>query len=429
MTERPCDDGRLRISGFAVGPGSVSISPVKLTHDWHLAYCTNIHRGERWDETFANLASHTLAVRERVGAGRPYAIGLRLGAEAVRELGDPETRRRFQRWLDAEGCYVFTINGFPYGRFHGRVKDQVYRPDWAEPERLEYTLRLFDLLAELLPAGVDGSVSTVPVSFKEFGRTEAEQSAMRANLWRCVDHLDRLRERTGRALHLGLEPEPLCLVETTGEAVRWFEQMRGDRPGDSRLDQYLGINYDACHLAIEFEEPAAALDRLQQAGIRLSKVHLSAALRAWPTPASLPVLRAFAEDSYLHQVIVREAGGGLRRHRDLPEAIAAAEKGQVPAGEEWRIHFHIPLHADPAGLGGTPAGASPGMRLASTRDHLAGVLDWLAAAPELCRHFEMETYTWEVLPKELKQREVVDQLADEYDWTLRELACRGVRPV
>ena len=406
---------------------------MKLTHDWQLAYCTNIHRGESWAETFANLARNTLAVRDRVSRGRPYAIGLRLGAEAVRELRDRDTLLRFRRWLDDEGCYVFTINGFPYGRFHGRVKEQVYRPDWAEPERLEYTLQLFDLLAELLPEGLEGSVSTVPVSFKEFARSEAEQALMREHLWRCIEHLDRLRERTGRVAHLGLEPEPLCLVETTEEAVRWFERMRADRPGDPRLDVHLGVNYDACHLAIEFEEPAAALDRLHRAGIRLSKVHLSAALRAWPTPASLPALRAFAEDNYLHQVIVRERGGGLRRHRDLPEAIAAAAQARDAAGEEWRIHFHIPLHADPRALGAAPAttgaGAASGLPLASTRDHLTGVLDWLTAAPDRCRHFEMETYTWEVLPAELKQREVVDQLADEYEWTLRELARRGVYPV
>jgi len=41
----------------------------------------------------------------------------------------------------------------------------------------------------------------------------------------------------------------------------------------------------------------------------------------------------------------------------------------------------------------------------------------------------METYTWEVLPGEMKQRDVVDQLAGEYDWTLGELARHGITPV
>src|SRR5262245_38315151 len=121
-----------------------------LTHGLHLAYCTNIHRGETWAETFAGLEKFTLAVRQRVCPDQPYAIGLRLSERAARELQGPETLLGFQKWLRAHGCYVFTINGFPYGRFHGsRVKETVYSPDWTSPERLAYTNGLFDLLVEL----------------------------------------------------------------------------------------------------------------------------------------------------------------------------------------------------------------------------------------------------------------------------------------
>ncbi|MBI3875007.1 MAG: metabolite traffic protein EboE, partial [Verrucomicrobia bacterium] len=249
---------------------------MKLKHGLHLAYCTNIHRGESWAQTFDSLQKYVLAVRRRVCADKPYAIGLRLGADAARELSDAATLLAFQRWLDAEQCYVFTINGFPYGRFHGtRVKEQVYAPDWTTRERLDYTNLLFDLLGEIVPAGVEGSVSTVPVSFKEFLRDEAQVAAARANLWRCVEHIERVSKRTGKQFHLGLEPEPLCYLETTPETVTFFEQLRADRPGDARLDQFLGVNYDCCHLGVEFEEAHEALGRLRGAGIKISKLHLS----------------------------------------------------------------------------------------------------------------------------------------------------------
>ena len=103
-------------------------------------------------------------------ADRPnLGIGLRLSNQAARELAEPPTLLAFQKWLGQHGCYVFTINGFPYGRFHGgRVKEQVFAPDWSTRERLDYTNLLFDLLAQLVPAGVEGSVSTLPGSFKEF---------------------------------------------------------------------------------------------------------------------------------------------------------------------------------------------------------------------------------------------------------------------
>ena len=134
---------------------------MRLNHGLHLAYCTNIHRGETWAETFAALQTYALAVRERVCPHAPYGLGLRLSHVAARELSEPGTLTAFQRWLAAQSCYVFTINGFPYGQFHGgRVKEQVYQPDWTTPERLAYTNLLFDLLARLVPDGVAGRVST-----------------------------------------------------------------------------------------------------------------------------------------------------------------------------------------------------------------------------------------------------------------------------
>jgi hypothetical protein len=388
---------------------------MQLTGGRHLAYCTNIHRGETWAETLANLDRHALAVRQQVSPARPFALGLRLGARAAAELSDPTALRRFRRWLDEQDCYVFTINAFPYGQFHGtRVKEEVYRPDWSAEARLAYTIQVFEVLAELVPPGGEGSVSTVPVSFKEFGITPLAEQEMRRNLWRCVGHIATLSERSGRRLHLGLEPEPLCHLETTAETVAFFERMRADRPGDTRLDRHLGVNYDACHLAVEFEESRAALARLRDAGILLSKVHLSSALALQPTPAGRARLKAFADQTYLHQVVAREAIGELTRHRDLTDALADATAARA---EEWRIHFHVPLHW---------AGDEV---LATTRDHLLGTLDVLAADASRCRHFEMETYTWEVLPEPLRSRDVVEQLRHEYRWTLERWAERGVTPV
>jgi sugar phosphate isomerase/epimerase len=389
-----------------------------LTHGMELAYCTNIHRGESWAETFAGLEKHTLAVRRRVANGRPYAIGLRLSEAASRELAHKDTLNTFIRWLRAHDCYVFTINGFPYGRFHGgRVKEQVYLPDWTAPERLDYTNRLFDILVRLLPEGAAGSVSTVPVSFKAFRLDARRVRDARDHLWRCVEHLERLGRETGHALHLGLEPEPLCFLENTAECVAFFDTLRADRPGDLRLDEHLGVNYDCCHLAIQYERPAEALARLRQAGIRVSKIHLSNALSAHPTHETREALRPFADDTYLHQVIERREDGELVRYGDLDEALVTRVEDGPQFDREWRIHFHIPLHA------------ASTARFGTTADHVTGVLDVVRQRPAMCQHFEMETYTWEVMPPELKQRNVVDQLADEYAWTLAEFSKRGIEPV
>lgn len=390
---------------------------MKLNHGLHLAYCTNIHRGESWAETFDALVQYTLPVRQRVCAAAPYAIGLRLGHRAALELSDRDRLLAFQKWLEANHCYVFTINGFPYGQFHGtRVKEAVYQPDWSTPERLAYTNLLFDLLAQLLPAGIEGSVSTLPGSFKGFALTAGDFQRIRDNLWQCVGHIARVSAQTGRKLHLGLEPEPMCLLESSAETIHFFDRLRAEHPNDPRLGEHLGVNYDTCHFAVEFEEPHSAIADLQQHGIKLSKIHLSNALKVSPTPAARAALQAFADDVYFHQVVVRRADGRRVIYKDLDLALAAEPGGESggPPAEEWRIHFHIPLHSPPTELFG------------NTTDHLLGVLDQLAANPALCSHLEMETYTWEVLPPELKNRSVVDQLVAEYDWTLARLRERGL---
>jgi hypothetical protein len=409
-----------------------------LKHGLHLAYCTNVHRGETWAETFAALEQHALRVKERVQPQGRYAIGLRLSDLAARELSDPQTLVKFLRWLDQHDCYVFTINGFPFGQFHAtRVKENVHRPDWTDVRRVDYTKRLFDLLAQLVPAGVEGSVSTSPGSYKDFITSPEQERAMRDNFWRVVEHLDTLSERTSRQLHLGVEPEPFGWFENTVETLTFFGRMRDEHPGDSRLERHLGVNYDACHFAIEFENPAEAVAQFQAHGIRLSKIHLSNALRLRPTAASLQQLAAFDEEVYLHQVIVRRKDGSLTKFSDLPAALECARPraqhlskatsdrtkraavpgdGHTPADDdEWRVHFHVPLHWQPTG------------ELNHTADHVLGLLKLLQAQPPLCSHLEMETYTWAVMPELLHSPDVVDQLVGEYEWTLHQLSEHGLR--
>jgi hypothetical protein len=389
---------------------------MELKHGAHLAYCTNIHRGQNWAQTLESLQKYVLAVRRRVCPRRRFAIGLRLSSQAAIELAKGRTLLEFKKWLEKNDCYVFTVNGFPFGRFHGAaVKENVYRPDWTSPDRLAYNNLLFDLLAELLPDGVEGSVSTLPGSFKGFIKTAGQTKRIRKNLWKCVEHISRLSERTGKKLHLGLEPEPLCLLENSAETISFFRRMRAEYKNDPRLDEFLGVNYDCCHFAVEFEEPQKALAAFHAAGIRISKIHISSALKTTATPEALAALKKFADDVYLHQVVTRTGRGALKYFRDLPDALAQSPKLQTSNRKlpEWRIHFHVPLHA----------GVVPPFQ--NTNDHLLGALDWLAANPGRCSHLEMETYTWEVLPPELKSRSVVEQLAAEYRWTLTELKQRG----
>ena len=383
---------------------------MQIKNGIHLAYCTNIHRGEGWNETFHGLNEYTLKVKEKVSQSDPFAIGLRLGYKAALELSETGSGNldEFIKWLDHNNCYIFSINGFPYGQFHGsRVKEQVYSPDWTFDSRVEYTNLLFDILAEILPSGMSGSVSTLPGSFKEFIKDDTQQgNVIIENLARCGKHINDLIEKTGKDLHLGLEPEPLGWFENTPETLSFFKRFRNIH-GDE-FDNVIGVNYDTCHLAIEYENAKESLLLLKNNNIKISKIHLSSALKLKPNQQTVDSLKEYQDDVYLHQVIAKLQNGDLIRFKDLPDAIENFLKGNCN-DDEWRVHFHIPLHASPDSL------------FDDTRDHIKDTLCVLSSDPEMCKHLEMETYTWEVLPNSMQSNSVVDQLSLEYDWTLNSL--------
>lgn len=372
----------------------------------HLAYCTNIHPAESWKETLNALKTHTLKVRDKVNAPDAYAIGLRLSAQAATELLEGNNLSKFKTWLDQENCYVFTINGFPYGAFHGtRVKEKVYQPDWTEDARLDYTIQLFEIIAQLVPEGVDGSVSTLPGSFKEF---QADESLMFANLENCALKIEELSQQYNRDLHLGLEPEPLGHFENTEETLSFFDRFLSTTSNSELIKKRIGINYDTCHFALEFDDCRKSLDSLRAAGLRISKVHLSSALEFLPdSEEALTTIRQFNEPTYLHQVILLDDDGFLTRYRDLPEFFTAIESNyqEQPDALIGRIHFHIPLYDQPT----APLG--------STQSHALEALAYLTEYPDFCSHFEIETYTWGVLPDNM-QIKIEDQIAREYQWVL-----------
>lgn len=376
----------------------------------HLTYCLNVHRGEAWEDCLAAIGRYALKVRDRVGRGRAFGLGLRLGHLAANQLSRPAARKAFKEFLQEENLYVFTVNAFPYGQFHQTaVKENVYSPDWRTAERRDYTNLVADILADLLPEGVDGSISTVPGSYKAWITSQADTTAMRQGIAQSLMHLEAIHRRTGKRICLALEPEPDCVVETTGEVVEFIHAMMA--PGmDASLLSYLGVCFDTSHMAVEFEDLADSLSQLAAANVPVAKIHLSSALRVSPTPAAMERLRAFCDPVYLHQVKAT-VGGRVVSYRDLPDALAAA--GETPM-EEMRVHFHVPLYFL------THAG------LHSTSSLLTGRFGELVRGG-ISPHLEIETYTFDVLPGELKTPDIAESIAREFEWVLANVTPRVKR--
>jgi hypothetical protein len=406
---------------------------MRIGRDFHLTYCTNVHPGEGWREVLDSLNTHLPNIRKGVcSPSEPFGLGLRLSAQAAEELlAHPPHLDLFRSMLAEQRAYVFTINGFPYGRFHGtRVKEQVYLPDWRDDERLIYSNRLALLLTMLMAdeSQMEGTVSTVPCAFKPTVRGAEEVERIVEQLLRHVAYLHRLKQETGRTISLALEPEPGCYLETIGEVKRFFDghlfsgpalgQLARElgRPIDAAREivrQHLGVCFDACHMAVAYEDPVEAVAVLVEAGIKICKVQVSAALRLIfregdGTAARL--LTPFAEDTYLHQTVECRDGRTVR-FMDLPEALAAEARAGENRGlkKEWRVHFHVPIFLAQAGL------------CLTTQDFLVTLLAYLKSKA-ICRYLEVETYTWDVLPQEYRFVDVAEAIARELNWARERLA-------
>ncbi|GAA6620425.1 metabolite traffic protein EboE [Scytonema sp. NUACC26] len=422
---------------------------ISTNNNCHLTYCTNIHPGEEWNKVFNNLKQYIPslkaqlvssnprlleAVRNVDGLQNPFGIGLRLADVAAKELLQGNNLTEFQSWLSDRNLYVFTLNGFPFGGFHWQVvKDQVYAPDWSKQERLDYTIRLVHILAQLLPPGVEGSISTLPLSYKPwFKDNQLFQTSVTSSatllIAELVAEMVKIKQETGKNIHLDLEPEPDGLLENAAEVVDYFQTYLLPIGGDY-LVKHLGISfeaaklhllnhvrvcYDTCHFAVEYEDPKTVFEKFQSAGIQVGKIQISAALQV-TIPTDIEQRRLikekllpFAESTYLHQVIARESHGKLHRYRDLEQALPDLES---TTASEWRIHFHVPIFIKNYQL------------FQSTQDDITTVLE-LLQDDRACDHLEIETYTWEVLPKEMKL-DLLLSLQREYEWVLSKMAANS----
>lgn len=375
-----------------------------------LGYCTNVHAGVSLPETIANLERYAIAVKERVSPAEPMGVGLWLSAKAARDLlAEGAALPRFKDWLDEAGLEPFTLNGFPHGDFHGpTVKYRVYEPDWRDPERLRYTLDLARILAALRPEGEEGSISTLPIGWRASISTDSagpEQAAR--HLTELAAHLDRIEQEQHRVIHVDLEPEPGCYLDTSSDVVKFFESHLFQNGDSTRARHHLRVCHDICHAAVMFEDDTDAIANYENAGIQIGKVQISSAVRmagdqldAADRQRALDQLRGFAEDRYLHQTMIRESGF----HDDLQLALDGSNADDLQ--REWRVHFHVPLYLERFGL------------LETTQERIDVCLAALKSRPAV-RHYEAETYAWSVLPSDLRVADLAEGIASELTW-LRE---------
>lgn len=369
-----------------------------------LTYCSNIHTGEDWQHHFSELQENIPLIKKNVCPNQPFGIGLRLANQASIDLSEPQNLQKFQQWLSDNDCYVFTMNGFPYGGFHDVVvKDNVHAPDWTSTERVDYTIRMFRLLAQILPNQLsEGGISTSPLSYRFWWKDEKSlQNAVQIatqNMLLVVDELLKIAEETGKILHLDIEPEPDGILENSAEFIDWYQHILmplaiehfakksiSVKSVKEIINTHVQLCYDICHFGVSYEEPQPAIDQLNSLGIKVGKIQISSAIKVDFTidaAAKLKAIAQYDEPTYLHQVVALGANGKFDKYPDLKQAIDNFEEGKHT---QWRVHFHVPLFLETYGL------------LSSTQSEIIKTLAIQKATP-FTNHLEIETYTWGVLP-------------------------------
>ncbi len=398
---------------------------MEIKEGLHLSYCSNIHPGESWREVFSALKENIPPIKINLSPDKPFGIGLRLSALAASELNKQDKLEEFTDWLKENKCYVFTMNGFVFGGFHNRiVKDNVYRPDWAFPQRVNYTMELIQILAHLIPPGSEAGISTSPISYKPWIKhLETERKVLNDSsmyLAYCVKELYLLKAETGKYIHLDIEPEPGCLLENSTETVKYFEESLipvatkvlmtelklSKQESEALILEHINVCYDVCHFAVEYEDHDTAIRSFQDAGIHIGKIQISSALKVLTGPGVnreklQKKYSEFAESTYLHQTIAKDLVGRLHHFDDLPLALENFKREELV---EWRTHYHVPVFMEAYG------------ELSSTRDDIIKVLDILKRE-RFTNHLEVETYTWEVLPRS-ERLELKESIIREMKWVM-----------
>lgn len=372
-----------------------------------LSYCTNVHPGRTIEEVVQGVSEYTARVRQRLEL--PIAAGLWLPASAVAEINESADRLELLAqtlWQHDLCCY--TLNAFPYGDFHSqRVKEQVYLPDWTSADRVRYTRDCAAILAQLIPEGSEGSISTVPLGGRMNPSGPDFHATCFRNLIKVGRYLSDLEKETGRTIRLAVEPEPMCemssIPKDTVPQFRALCEMADALGCEDQIRRHVGLCFDVCHQAVLFENVAASIDEVTDAGIRINKVHITNALELI-NPADNPegraAIRNYVEPRYLHQTYARMGNGDILNREDLLlDDIDRNPADRFLNAEAWRVHFHVPIYVDKLGpLNTTRGDLKAALRKIKTLDY----------SP----HLEVETYTWPVMPGD-EAPDLADQISQE----------------
>jgi hypothetical protein len=374
-----------------------------------LSYCTNIHPAESWSDTYQSLKDHLPQIKSKVSPNQDFGLGLRLSNQAVNELLLNDTYKEFDQWLEENSVKIMSVNGFPFGEFHQyKVKENVHSPDWFTEERRIYTYHIVKLLSLMKNTLNEVGISVSPLGYRHKYEGSQKEILLEKSAYAFKELAiicESIEQQTGKYIHIDIEPEPDAVLENAAEIVSFFSNYLSKEQTFASLRRYITVCLDVCHFAVSFDDIAASIRLFKANNIKIGKVQLSSAIKLVKNEENrydLKLLDDFIDSIYLHQVVMHRRNGDLIKLRDIVEYkyLNSAVLNQIT---EIRSHIHVPLFTDSY------------KNFLFTQEQVINILSMFDDID--CSHWEVETYTWHLLPKELKLP-LVESIVRELEWVL-----------
>ncbi len=113
---------------------------------------------------------------------------------------------------------------------------------------------------------------------------------------------------------ISIEPEPTCLIEKSQEFINYFNNWikplykKYSINNKKNIKNIIGICYDICHFAVQFEKHEKILNNLEKENIIIGKLQISSALKINDDRTKkenkqiIKNLNVFKYSSFLHQI-------------------------------------------------------------------------------------------------------------------------------
>ncbi len=375
-----------------------------------LTYCSNIFKEKTLYDLLEKIEKYAFFLRKTFKK-KWVGLSLCMSNKLIIELHEFKKLIFFGKWLKRHNFYLSSLNGFVYKVFHKKkIKENIYYPDWTSKNRNLYTKKLIMLLVHMKTGFNNSSISTMPISFRNWCKKKDRKYIFfrsSVNILDILNYLVMLNKKKKCFIHLDIEPEPFCLIESFENFLNFYFKwlipnlnfclyISYIKRSLYYLKKYINLCYDICHFSVNYYNHDKIISSILKNKLKVGKVQVSSALEVFPDCNNKTIiineLFFLTKSKFLHQNTAFDKNNSLFiKNSDI---IFILNKTLT---YNTRIHCHMPLYL-----------TRYKKFLKTTSEETKAV--FLKILNQLnVRHVEIETYTYDMLLKNEKFSSIVKE--------------------